>query len=483
MYRFRLARPHYEDAILVVLDRLGGRGGAREVQEGVRRELDRFMTEVDLGAVPSNAREVRWRNDTRWARNQLVYQGLLQAVADAGWGVWSLTPEGRAAAVQAGVRLGSAAPRERRLADDARAVGVPLGAGRQLTFLAEVFRRAHETPLGGHSHPALHDVVAMLESLLHGPPPPAPVGQPSTHSRLPQARVESKTWRPPLPTATVTPNHLDPKRMRSFVEGPWQEAVSATQRLPAEQKRARTEEIDLLASLPAVTCLVAVRSGWMDLASGATLASRCLHRVMTDGLKTGGLVGGLSLEAPDVAAVLREGLFHRTLTGWVQHLDEREDDTLALRVMPLRTWLTELRTQLGEPTGAGPRRADPLWAWLFEQDPTYEPPRDGSVEEAAAALTAWLGGTEHGAQDAPARGALLWHALLGWSIALGTSRNRFDPNFGAHILVTAEDKSFKYLSKTGWVDVDRATAAAGCPEVMREAARRVGAVARRDWGG
>lgn len=482
MYAFHLLRHHYTDAILVVLERLGGSGRIGAVQDAVRRELDRYMTEVDLGSVPSNPNEVRWRNDARWARNQLVQEGLLQGVHEAGWGIWSLTARGRAAVPAAKARLGGPSSAGRRLADDARAIRIPTEGARQLTFLAEVFRRAHDTPVGDRSHPALYDVVATLERLLQAKLAPPPVLHPPPQPASAYPRISSRAWTPPVPTATVTPNHMDVRRMLSFIEGPWRAAVLEMQQLPPSEKFARARDIDVLASLPAVTCLVAARSGWLPLPQAAALATRAVHRVMTEGLRVGGLVGGLPLAAGgEFAVTMREGLFHRTLTGWVQHLDAAADETLTLRTEPLRTWLSAFRGVLGDPTDVGPRKVDPMWAWLFEQDPTYEPPRDGSAEEAARELAGWLASTSHGAQDAPSRGALLWHPLVGWAVALGNSRNRFDPNFSAHVLVTSEDKAFKFFTKTGWIDVDRTTAVSGNP-VMREAAIRVGEVARRDWG-
>jgi hypothetical protein len=56
MQEHKLIRRNYMDAILVVLDRLGGRASAKEVQSEVRKELDPYLTEIDLGSVPSDRR-------------------------------------------------------------------------------------------------------------------------------------------------------------------------------------------------------------------------------------------------------------------------------------------------------------------------------------------------------------------------------------------------------------------------------------------
>lgn len=485
MYAFKLARRHYVDALLVVLGRMGGTASAGEAQDAVRRELDRYMTEVDLGGVPSNPDAVRWRVETRFARQTLVDEGLLLRPDQAGWGIWTLTDAGRAAVPAAKARLSEPSLALRRAREGGTTVRVPATGERQLAFLGEALRRAHETPLGARSHPALYDVVLTLERLLQAKlAVPAGVREPATARAAAVVSARRPTWAPPVPTSTVTPNHLDERKMRAFMDGPWLEATRAMHRASAEEKALRATDLDLLASLPAVTCLVAVRSGWLSLAQGAALATRSFWLVLMDGLAAGGLVGKLSLkDGGPLAETLREGLFHRTLTGWVQHLDAAADESLALRTAPLRGWLNRFRTELGEPTEVGPRQADPLWAWLFEEDPTYEPPREDSVEDLASALAVWLASTSHGTQDPPARGALLWHPRVGWGVALGDSRNRFDAFFSVYLAVSSAEHRLKGFSQSGWVDVDRAVAASGCSSLVRDAARHVGDVARQAWGG
>lgn len=484
---FHLSRRHYMDAILVVLDRLGGGAAAADVQVSVRRELDRYMTETDLGSVPSNEREVRWKNDTRWAREQLVTEGLLQPVHIAGRGVWRLTSQGRAGVADAALRLtGSRAGGRSRLTPDARAVRLPADGPRQLTFLAQVFRRAHETPVGDVAHPALFDIMATLERLLQAKMvPPPPVDRPPVDGAHRSSGGSTPRWAPPTPTATVVPNFVDAGRMRAFIDGPWRNAVNQMQQLPAAERAARIHDLDLLAALPAVTCLVAARSAWLLPTEAAGLAARSIHRVMTEALRPGGIVGGLPLGAGgEIAAAMRDGLFHRTLTGWVQHLDATADEALALRAAPLRGWLSSFRAFVGDPEGHGPQRADPLWDWLFEVDPSFEPPAEGGTEEAAREVELWLrAGAVAPQADPPHRGALLWHPLWAWAVALGDSRSRFDQNFSAYILETSEEVRLKFFAKTGWVDVERAATATECPEMIRTGVARVADIARQTWCG
>lgn len=475
------------DAILVVLDRCGGRSTAGEVQEAVRRLLDRYLTEIDLGPVPSNAGELRWRNDTRWARDQLVGEGLLEPVHIAGWGRWCLTEAGRAAVQDAASRLGApGSSRGYGARSDSREPRVPAGGARQLQFLAEVYRRAHETPVGSVDHPALADVVALLERLLKAQldPPLLPVPAPrssSSHS----VGQSAPRWSAPVKTSTRLPNHMDAERMRAFIDGPWLDAVKKLHALPIAERVARATDLDLLAALPLVTCLVAARSDWLPLPEGVALAARAAHRVLTEGARPGGLLGGLRAGGGGVAAdTIRNGLFHRALTAWVQHLDASADDTVALRAAPLRGWLSGFRVDVGDPEGEGPRLADPLWAWLFTVDPSFEAPREGGVEEAAAALAMWLPTAPRGPhRGPPERGVLLWHPLWGWAVALGDSRNQYDEHFSAYILVTSEPIRFKFFGKTGWVDVEHAVAGPGVGELIVTAAQRVGGVARAAWGG
>lgn len=81
----------YYRPILSALVEMGGRGPAGEVLQRVGDQMHSRLNEFDLGRLKSG--EVRWRNAARWARQNMIEEGLLSDRSPIG--IWEITPKGR----------------------------------------------------------------------------------------------------------------------------------------------------------------------------------------------------------------------------------------------------------------------------------------------------------------------------------------------------------------------------------------------------
>lgn len=79
--------------ILEALVEMGGRGHVGQVLDRVEEKMKGRLKPVDYETLPSDARQVRWRNTAQWARNAMVEEGLLSAESPKG--VWEITAAGR----------------------------------------------------------------------------------------------------------------------------------------------------------------------------------------------------------------------------------------------------------------------------------------------------------------------------------------------------------------------------------------------------
>ncbi len=79
--------------ILRVLDQMGGSGKATAVLDQIYHLMGSQLNAVDFEPLPSNPREIRWRNTAQWARKTLIQQGLLSPNSPIG--VWEITEAGR----------------------------------------------------------------------------------------------------------------------------------------------------------------------------------------------------------------------------------------------------------------------------------------------------------------------------------------------------------------------------------------------------
>jgi len=74
-----------------VLLELGGKAKVRKILEKVYLKVKDKLTSRDLDELESNG-EPRWRNNAKWARNDMVIQGLLNK--NSPYGIWEITEKG-----------------------------------------------------------------------------------------------------------------------------------------------------------------------------------------------------------------------------------------------------------------------------------------------------------------------------------------------------------------------------------------------------
>jgi len=83
----------FRQPILEALTELGGSASMNQVLELVEKKMQGILNEYDYQSLPSNPKEVRWRNTAQWCRNTLVREGLLRS--DSPRGIWEISDEGR----------------------------------------------------------------------------------------------------------------------------------------------------------------------------------------------------------------------------------------------------------------------------------------------------------------------------------------------------------------------------------------------------
>jgi hypothetical protein len=99
MGRLRRGLRTGEDAfripILKTLVELGGSGDVSKVLDRVGTKMKSQLTKHDMEPLPSNPKEMRWRNTAQWCRVTMVNEGLLKG--DSPRGVWEVTAAGKRA--------------------------------------------------------------------------------------------------------------------------------------------------------------------------------------------------------------------------------------------------------------------------------------------------------------------------------------------------------------------------------------------------
>ncbi|HQA29301.1 MAG TPA: winged helix-turn-helix domain-containing protein [Brevefilum fermentans] len=85
--------------ILQALVQLGGSGRVIEVLDRVERMMKEQLNKYDYESLPSNPKELRWRNNAQWARLNLVQAGYL--ASDSPRGIWEISEAGRALVLEA----------------------------------------------------------------------------------------------------------------------------------------------------------------------------------------------------------------------------------------------------------------------------------------------------------------------------------------------------------------------------------------------
>jgi len=83
----------YYRPILEALVEFGGTEETDSVCRRVYEKVQATLTSADLETTKTPPYEAKWRNHTRWARNEMVAQGLLSGGKLHGW--WKITDIGR----------------------------------------------------------------------------------------------------------------------------------------------------------------------------------------------------------------------------------------------------------------------------------------------------------------------------------------------------------------------------------------------------
>ncbi len=111
-------REIYKDIIIEILGDAGGRAPTREIKAAIKRRLraDGLLNAVQLDSVPSDSRDPRWWNHARFARQELVDQGVLAPSSQHG--VWELESRPRGGSATAPRRTGRMTGAEAGLSGD-----------------------------------------------------------------------------------------------------------------------------------------------------------------------------------------------------------------------------------------------------------------------------------------------------------------------------------------------------------------------------
>lgn len=79
--------------ILKVIADFGGAAKTSDVLSRVEKLMSSKLKEVDYQMMPSAPQTPRWNNSARWARQEMVYEGLLKN--DSRNGIWEISDKGR----------------------------------------------------------------------------------------------------------------------------------------------------------------------------------------------------------------------------------------------------------------------------------------------------------------------------------------------------------------------------------------------------
>jgi len=83
----------YFKPILQVLNEMGGSGQVKQVLDGVGVIMKPILKDVDYEPLASSPDNPRWRNAAQWARQSMIYDGLLKS--DSPRGLWEISEKGR----------------------------------------------------------------------------------------------------------------------------------------------------------------------------------------------------------------------------------------------------------------------------------------------------------------------------------------------------------------------------------------------------
>ena len=83
----------YYKPILQALDEMGGSGQVKDVLDRVGEIMKPVLKDVDYEPLTSSPDHLRWRNAAQWARQSMIYDGLLKS--DSPRGIWEVSEKGR----------------------------------------------------------------------------------------------------------------------------------------------------------------------------------------------------------------------------------------------------------------------------------------------------------------------------------------------------------------------------------------------------
>jgi len=89
----RTKEEEYYLPILETLVELGGSGKMKNVLEKVFDKMKNKLNKYDLEHLPSDPKQVRWKNAAQWARNAMVKKGYLSS--NTSKGIWEITQKGK----------------------------------------------------------------------------------------------------------------------------------------------------------------------------------------------------------------------------------------------------------------------------------------------------------------------------------------------------------------------------------------------------
>ena len=75
-----------QSLIIEVLEASGGRARVADVMRGIEKRMEGKFLPGDL--EPLSDGRIVWKNDVRWERLHLIYDGVLRN--DSPWGIWEL---------------------------------------------------------------------------------------------------------------------------------------------------------------------------------------------------------------------------------------------------------------------------------------------------------------------------------------------------------------------------------------------------------
>jgi restriction system protein len=78
--------------LLNTLIEMGGAGRVSDILDRMEKHVQPILSDHDYEPL-SSTDELRWRNTTKWARQDLVNEGLLDK--DSPYGIWTITEKGR----------------------------------------------------------------------------------------------------------------------------------------------------------------------------------------------------------------------------------------------------------------------------------------------------------------------------------------------------------------------------------------------------